>query len=1475
MIAAFAGYSVAHIVREDDQFVLLRATRDADGVPVLVLCARHERGTALARIEHEYALRAELDPAWAATPLELVHGAACPALVLADGAAPLQVLQIQPGQPLAPAALVQLGAAIAHALSQLHRHDIVHRDLRPEHILIDAAGAVRLTGFGIATRLRALPQLPEDQISGSLAYMAPEQTGRMNRAVDTRADLYSFGVLLYQLLCGELPFCAAGPTQWIHCHVARAPPAPNERCPGADPTLSAMVLKLLSKTAEQRYQSAAGLHADLQHCQSMLAAHGTITPFALAASDGPARLQVPASLVGRAAQLAVLESAALQVASGAGAAMVILSGLAGTGKSALLAALQQSQAAAGALVLAAKFEQHGRDIPYATLAGAVRQLVRRMLGQSEAALAAWRSRLLAALGPDADLMRELIPELGFVIGARDPGSEAPAQALAPPQAQARFQGAFRQLLGAVAEPDTMLLLCLDDLQWIDPASLKLLTYLLTHPGARRVCVAGACRAGVVDGAHPLALAQAQDAMRRQGMAVHEVVLAALTRSEAGELVAAALACTPPACAPLAALVYSKSAGNPFFTLQFLTRLLESGLLRYRRGANCWEWDAAAISARQFSDNVIDLMIARLQQLPYSTLEVVKLLACLGAGAGLDTLAQAAGMSIVEADESLWPAARLGLVLRDAHAYRFTHDRVQEAAYSLIARASLPERHLHLGRLLLLLLGRMAPLERGREVFAVVRHLNLAREAIDDPAELAQLAGLNAQAGARARAAVAFDAARHYYQAAAALTPPAAWDQAPGATFDLYSALAEAEYLCGYLERADSLCALLDTHAFSRLELARVALMRLALYQVWGRFEQAVAVALEALARFGVSLPEGPEALAAERAAVAANLAGRSMAELEREALSTDPELAIVAELFTDMGSSVFSARPKLYPLLALKALNFTLRFGATAGACVAYSRYAILQVSQGAIAEAFAFSQLALDVAGRGGAPARRAGRLRFVHGAYVHPWRRPVAHSVALLEQACAECQEAGDLPHAGYAAHNATWTSFEAGAPLHEVQERARHYQQLARQHNNELLMQLLCCYEQLTLCLQGATGSEGSFDDARFSGAAALAQMEQGGFGVARARFYLMRQVAAFTFGRYQEALEAAEAAACERHFLLASVAEATHYFYHALCMTALYPGAAPQLQARFMAALHDIAGKLRAWAGHCAGNFDNRYLLVMAELARIGDRVPEAQRAYSAALASARAGGFVHNEALAAELAARFYAGRGFERPALAYARAALEACGRWGAYGKMRQLERQFPGLVRVPAPLPAPLAGLPGPAVPGGARLAAAPLARPPAPLAGPPGPVDIEGLLRGAIELAGAGRGLLLLPGADGYRCAAEGWSGADGVQITSAATPARPAGAALPQALLQFVLRTRETVLLDDAQASAQFAGDPYLCASGARSVLCMALPGPRASAAVLYLDNALAPGLFSLRQVQLLEQLAAKSRLGADLPRSASLP
>ena len=1244
MVLALDGYTLLGEVCADHDFVLARAVCAADGRAVLVRRARHADLASLAALEREFALRTELDPAWSLAPRALLGEGAGAALVLDQpGAAPLTPLALQAGAPLALDAFLRIGAAIAWSLAQMHRSLIVHQNLTPSHILLQEEGPTALlTGFGMADRIA--------------------------RVQDTRADLYSAGVILHQMLTGALPFAAAG-AAWSADDGARC-------WNGIDPTCKAIVQKLLAGGAEHRYQSAAGLYADLQQCRKLLDAGGAIVPFVLGAQDGVARVRIPERLIGRDTELAQLAAALHEARSAAAPELLLVSGHAGTGKTALLAALHRIAQDAGATVIAGRFDPLQRDIPYATLAQAFQGLVRQRLARGESALAPWRLQLMAALGQNARLMLELIPELKFVIGAHP----APA-ALAPAEAQVRFETVFRKFVAACSAPDSVLLICLDELQAIDPASLHLLTHLLTHPGVRHVLVVAAHRADALPPAHPVALAR--EAMRALGTRLREIGLQTLDRHQSCQLVAEALGCEPEPVSPLSTLIYPKTGGNPHFLLQFLTRIGEDGLLHFSLARQRWDWDTAAIQAREYAENVIDLMVARVQQIPPATREQLTLLACLGGQADLETIALVSGMSLQETDECLWPATRMGLVLREPQAYRFVHERVRACAYALIAGANLPERHLHIGRLLL---AATAAEAMDKQLFSIVHHLNLALPAITDSTELARLGSLNARAGAKARDAIAYDSARDYFSLAAGLCRASAWQDDFDATFALYAALAECEYLCGHLERAGRLFALLTEQARTRVDIARVTLMRIALYQVTGRFEQAACAALDTLALFGVHFPEQPDqiaaALAAERVETGQNMGARQVAGLAAEPASDDPEVAIVGELLADMGSCIFSARPQLYPLLAAKALNFTLRYGSTDTSAITYSRYAILLVSLGAMPEAFDYSDLALRMvqrqAGGNERAARRSGRLRFVHGAYIHSWRQPIATSVAELDLAFQVCQEAGDLPHAGYAAHVATWNRFEAGLPLHQVVQAAHSYQAFARQQRNEPLLQLLRCYEQLARCLQGLTGPDCGIDDAHFRAADALAVFTQASFGAAQARFHLMRQIAAFSFGHHHEALQAGEAASQLQHFFLASVNDATHHFYHALSMAALFHEAPLKRQSATLAALRDKQEKLRAWAAGCPGNFENRYLLVTAELARVRGDQADAMTAYDGAIASAGAAGFVQNQALACELAARFC--RSVHQDPGPYAQRALAGWRKWGADGKVRQLLLQFPEL---------------------------------------------------------------------------------------------------------------------------------------------------------------------------------------------------
>ena len=580
------GDSSLRILWENGECVVCRGWRlNADGArsPVLVVrpASEHPAAATLDRLTHEYELRDELDESWAAQPLALIRGQGQTKLVLDDpGGEPLDKVL---GAPVEIGRFLRLAIGIVAALGQLHQRGLVHKDLKPAHILLNgASGQVWLTGFGIASRLPSERQAPEppETIAGTLAYMAPEQTGRMNRSIDARSDLYALGVTFYQMLTGALPFTAADPIEWVHCHIARQPAPPAARLPAVPKPVSAIIMKLLAKTAEERYQTAAGVERDLRRCLAEWERQGRIGDFPLGQRDTPDRLLIPEKLYGREREIAALLAAFERTVNSGAAELVLVSGYSGIGKSSVVNELHKVLAPTRGLFAAGKFDQYQRDIPYATLAQAFQGLVRSLLGKSDAELAPWREALREALGPNGQLMVDLIPALEPLIGPQPPVSELP-----PQDAQRRFQLVFRRLLSVFARPEHPLALFLDDLQWLDAATLDLLGDLMTQSDVGSLLLLGAFRDNEVGPTHPLA--RSLQEIRRAGGRVSEIVLSPLARADVGRLVADALHSTVETAAPLADLVYDKTGGNPFFTIQFLTALAEEKLLVFSPGAGRW------------------------------------------------------------------------------------------------------------------------------------------------------------------------------------------------------------------------------------------------------------------------------------------------------------------------------------------------------------------------------------------------------------------------------------------------------------------------------------------------------------------------------------------------------------------------------------------------------------------------------------------------------------------------------------------------------------------------------------------------------------------------------------------------------------------------------------------------------------------------------------------------------------------------
>ena len=849
----------SQVLWEDGERVFSRGWRlDDNGNRFAVLLVApagdHPSRSTLDRLAHEYELKDELDSAWAARPLALLDDADRTVLVLDDlGGEPLDRLL---GGPMEVGHFLRLAIAVTSALGKLHQRGLIHKDIKPANIVVDCAdGHVRLTGFGIASRLCRERQAPEppETIAGTLAYMAPEQTGRMNRSIDARSDLYAVGVTLYQMLTGVLPLTAANPMEWVHCHIARKPVPPRERLESVPAPVSAIIMKLLAKTPEDRYQTAGGVERDLRRCLAEREAQCRIGEFPLGEHDTPDRLLIPEKLYGRAREIDALLATFDRVVASGRTELVLVSGYSGIGKSSIVNELHKVLVPRG-LFASGKFDQYKRDIPYATFAQAFGSLVRPLLGKEEEELSIWRDAFRQALGPNGGLIIDLVPELKLIIG-----EQPPVPVLPPLDAQRRFQLVFRRFIAVFARPEHPLTLFLDDLQWLDAATLDLLEDLLSRQDVQYMMLIGAYRDNEVDSAHPLA--RRLEAIRKAGAIVQEIVLAPLACEDLGQLIADSLHCEPERVTSLAQLVQEKTAGNPFFANQFIYSLADEALLIFDHCNARWSWDLNRIHAKGYTDNVVDLMVGKLTRLPLGTQNAVQQLACLGNSADFELLAKVYGESTDVVHRDLLEAVRVGLVLHSKSSYRFLHDRVQEAAYSLIPETARAEAHIRIGRLLA---AGIPPTQIEEKIFDVVNQLNRGSHLITSDQEREWVAELNLVAGRRAKISTAYTSALSYLVVGRALLTEQIWDYNYELIFAIEYLTAECELLTASKVAAENRLSMLARRAKSGPDSAAVTRLRLTLYTTLDQSDRGVEICLEYLQRGGVDWSLHPTSIEVQR-----------------------------------------------------------------------------------------------------------------------------------------------------------------------------------------------------------------------------------------------------------------------------------------------------------------------------------------------------------------------------------------------------------------------------------------------------------------------------------------------------------------------------------------------------------------------------------------------------------------------------------
>ncbi|MEW9583386.1 PAS domain S-box protein [Paraburkholderia sp. DGU8] len=1354
---------------------------------------------------------------------------------------------------------LRLAIGIASALAKVHQSGLVHKDVKPANIRVNSdSGEVRLTGFVFASRLTRERQRPgpPESIAGTLAYMAPEQTGRMNRSVDSRADLYAFGVTLYQMLTGSLPFIAADPIEWVHCHIAREAVPPHERVAHLAPVLSAIVMKLLAKTPEERYQTAAGVEADLRRCLAQWETERRIGEFPLGERDTPDHLTIPEKLYGRSREVETLLGAFRRVVEGGAPELVLVSGYSGIGKSSVVNELHRALVPSRALFASGKFDQY-KDIPYSTIAQAFRSLLRPLLGKSETELAAWRNALRQALGPNAGLVVDLVPEVAHIIGPPAPVPELP-----PQEAHQRFQLMFRRFIEVFARPEHPLVLFLDDLQWLDAATLDLIEDLLTRSRPHNLMLVGAYRDNEVNSAHPLM--HKLGAIKAAGGKVVEITLAPLARVHLEQLMADALRCERGQVAPLARLVQDKTAGNPFFAVQFISSLTEEAMLTFDHDAARWSWDLDRIHTKGYTDNVVELMVGKLSRLSAETQRDLQLLACMGNSAELALLETVSSRPEDDLRGGLWEAIRADLITFTEQSCSFVHDRVQEAAYLSMPEEARAHTHLRIGRVL----AACTPSEKLPEmIFEIVNQLNRGAYLITSQDEREKLAELNLIAGKRAKASSAYASALTYLSAGAALLREDAWEHRQEIAFALELHGVDCELWTGALSSVEERLAALATRAVDTIQRAAVASRRVDLYTMLAAGDRAVAVGLQYLRQMGIDWTAHPTQLEAHREyeRIWSQLGSGPIEDLIDLPLMKDPESLATLDVLTSLGAPTLYTDENLYALTTCRAVNFSLEHGNSDASPAHYVAVGLIAGDRfGHYDAGYRLGKMACDLTERRGL--KRLGGKTYSVFSLVVPWTRPLRESIEPVQRAFQIANEQGDPTFAAYARRNLSSILFALGDPLDRVAREAEHGLEFARTMRFEFVVDMISVTLALVRTLSGETAKFGSLDDglfmertveARLTGHPALALPEC---------FYWIRKLQARYFaGDYASAVDAGEKVeawfSTSASLSVMLLERADYHLYAALSRAACCEPMGPDPYAKHREALSAHERQLRAWAENCPQNFEDRAVLVGAEIARIEGRLPEAMALYERAIRCARSNAFIHNEALSYELAARCYAAQGLENIGHLCQASARRAYLRWGAFGKVRQLDQLCPALrqddrVRYSeGMIDAPVEDLDLATVIKVSQAVSREIV--PEKL--------IESLLRTAIEHAGADRGLLIVPRGSEFLIQAEAKTCGGSVTVSLRETPG--SADTLPESVIRYAARTREIVILDDTSVPGPHSSDARLRAHGVRSVLCLPLIKQGALVALLYLENSLAPHVFTPGRISVLKLLASQAAISLE--------
>lgn len=1374
------------------------------------------------------------------------------------------VLDTLLARPMEIERFLRLALAIAEALGDVHACGVVHKDIKPANIMVnETQSTAHLIDFAIAIDLPVeRVQLVRSQfVKGTLAYMSPEQTGRMNRGLDYRTDLYSLGVTLYRMLTGRLPFQCYDALTWCHAHLARRPEAPSTTRPTVPDVISDIVLTLMAKDAGERYQSATGLIRDLERCLQQWTSTASVGRFALKTRDRPTRFRVSDKLYGRERERATLLKTHTLVLEDGVSRAISISGSSGIGKSFLVHELHKPLTAVRGEFLHGKCDQYRRSQPYHAIA----QVFREFVDTTAADMASWRQRISDVVGANGRVLTEVIPDLERLIGEQEPIPE-----LGPIESQNRFNLVFRRFLRTIADDDRPLVIFLDDMQWSDNATIHLLETVLEDSQIGHILFILAYRDKEVPPTH--SLAQALDRLRQRGALAGEIHLSALDSTNLYTLLADTMGTDNEDLNTrrVAELVHQKTAGNPFYTTQFLNSLYREGALAQELDSGRISYDLTAIECSAYTENVIDYMIRNLERFAPQTRDILKIAACCGNEFGLEDICLASELTPEVARAALMPAVRDELVVPMGESYhgfaddsagslpwssyRFQHDRIQQASYAMLEDGERRRLHLRIGRTWRDHTSEPLTDER---VFDIVGHLNQSIELITDPDERRQLARLDLQAARRAKFATAYDTALALVRAAESLLPESPWTEDYPLTCAIRRELAEGEYLTGNLDRAEQQFIELTEHLRSVSEAIELYVLRIRLTQVDGRFKKGLDLTAEALGLLGIEVPANPEAMGAEVGQRSMEILGLLDAHgLRRYAdapLTDDPRVIAIVDLVIVAGPNAYMVDVVYFAWYVNLGFSQVLHHGNTPSSSLMFSEYGVLATSAlNRHRLAYQLSLLAIELNERLGNKTLR-GPVLVIHANLLASRGTPVANNIATLERAYTASLEVGNLEYVGYICWQMPWWFYARGDRLSEVRAQSEKYLELAQNVRNQPAARTNELSFQYFAALRGQTASLTTLDDEHFDAAAYRSDMVEVGYSPGPAFLHTIEQMLHYLAGEYEESLAAADRAREVIDAVAAMYMEMNHHLFEGLAAAAWHDRAPVDQCSGLVQVVRGATERMGALADSCAENFLGCHLLLRGELARIEGRSIDAMRDYQDALKQVDEQGFIYLHALTHWIAGRHYQSLGLDTAAVSHLSAAHTGYDKWGAQAMVWHLEQLYPILrarrdehERMVTSNSTSGVDLDHDTIIKATRA----ISR----------EIDLDRLkarlLAIATESAGAEHTYLVL-NIDGQVHAIDKHAHMRALaDVTNIA-----------RSVVQQVLRSGETVLSSNAVVDPVYRDDPHIVARGVRSLLCLPIELKGRVGGALYLENRLLAGTFTAERVSLLEMVATQAAISLE--------